>query len=172
MKRILAFILIIATLLTLTACGEEEREDISVDKQKEMAPDFTAYTEDGTAVKLSDYFGKPMVLNFWASWCGPCRSEMGEFDEKYKAYGGDVQFLMVNLTVGSETVEAAKGFVEEQGYSFPVLYDKDSQGANTYGIQSIPTTFFISKEGHLIAQANGAIDGETLQKGIDMAIKG
>ena len=80
------------------------------------APDFTVYDLDGNPVSLSDYFGKPIVLNFWASWCGPCKMELPDFQETYDELGGDVQFLIVNLTDGSrETVETASAYLKEQG---------------------------------------------------------
>ena len=134
-----------------------------------VAPDFTVYDREGNAVKLSDYAGKPIVLNFWASWCGPCQSEMPDFQEKFEALGEDVQFLMVNMTDGSrETVDIASAFIEEKGFTFPVLYDTDLDAANTYGAYSLPTTYFIDSQGSAIARATGAIDGDTLQRGIDM----
>ena len=80
--------------------------------EKQLAPDFTVYDKDGNPVQLSDFRGKPVVLNFWASWCGPCKSEMPDFDKKAAEMAGDVTFLMVNLTDGyQETVESASAFV-------------------------------------------------------------
>ena len=134
-----------------------------------FAPDFTVYDKEGNPVKLTDYIGKPIVLNCWASWCGPCQSEMPDFEEKYQELGQGIHFLMVNMTDGSrETVEIASGFIQEKGYTFPVFYDTDQDVAVTYGVYSLPTTFFIDAQGHAVAQATGAIDAATLQKGIDM----
>ena len=134
-----------------------------------LAPDFHVYDKDGNTVHLSDFFGKPIVLNFWASWCGPCQREMPDFNDKYAELGGDVHFVMVNMTDGGrETVETASAFIEKNGYDFPVLFDTKSEAAMTYGAYSLPTSFFINAEGHVIAQAVGAIDAATLQKGIDM----
>ena len=138
-------------------------------KEKQAAPDFTVYDADGNAAQLSDYIGKPIVLNFWASWCGPCKNEMPEFNEKSIELEGKVQFLMVNMTDGSrETLDTAKTYVESEGFTFPVLYDTDIDAANTYRVYSLPTTYFIDENGGLTARAAGTIDAATLQKGIDM----
>ena len=137
------------------------------------APDFTVVDAGGNEVKLSDYFGKPIVLNFWASWCGPCRSEMPDFDKVYRELGGEIHFLMVNMTDGGrETLEVAKGFVVESGFVFPVFYDTAYDAAMTYGVSSLPTTYFIAADGTLTAYAMGAINEETLLRGIDMIYSG
>ncbi len=135
----------------------------------DLAPDFTVYDEEGNGVQLSDYFGKPIVLNFWASWCGPCKNEMPDFNAKYLELGNKVQFLMVNMTDGDrETVEIASNFIAQKGYTFPVFFDTRYDAALTYNVYSLPTTFFIDQNGQVVAYASGAIDGETLQRGIDM----
>ena len=132
------------------------------------APDFTVYDASGNKVNLSDYIGKPIVLNFWASWCGPCQSEMPDFHEKYLELGDEIHFLMVNMTGGRETLSNAKAFISEKGYTFPVFYDIDTDAAMIYEVYSLPTTYFIDAEGYLVAQATGAIPADTLQRGIDM----
>ena len=141
----------------------------TTEPQITLAPDFTVYDREGNPHKLSDFFGKPIVLNFWASWCGPCKMEMPDFQEKYLELGEEVQFLMVNLTDGQrETVDVASAFIDSQGYTFPVFYDTTTEAAYTYGVYSIPTSYFIDAQGQPIAHAQGAIDGATLQRGIDM----
>ena len=129
------------------------------------APDFTALDWDGNEVNFSDYAGKPVVLNFWAHWCGPCQMEMPEFNAKYEELEGEVTFLMVH--VGAD-MDAGKEKVTEGGYTFPVVFDKDSQAAAFYGVSAFPTSFFIDKEGNLQAYYVGAMDGDLLQQGIDV----
>ena len=138
---------------------------------KQAAPDFTVYDKEGKAHNLSEFQGKPVILNFWASWCGPCKMEMPDFDEKYQAYGEQVHFLMVNLTDGSqETVETASAFVSGEGYSFPVYFDTDRSGAIAYGVNAVPVTYFIDAEGYFVAYQQGMLSAENLQRGIDMLL--
>ena len=133
------------------------------------AIDFTVYDAEGNPVRLSDFYGKPIVLNFWASWCGPCKSEMADFNEASQRLEGQVQFLMINMTDGSrETVQTAQAFLDTTDYTFPVYFDTAFEAAVAYNIYSLPTTFFINAEGNLVAYAERAIDAQLLQTGIDM----
>lgn len=139
------------------------------ESEKTLAPDFTVLDSEGNEVKLSELIGKPMVLNFWASWCSPCKSEMPEFNKVYEELKDEINFVMVDMVDGQrETMEKGKKFVEEEGFSFPTYYDTKSDAAYTYGIRSIPTTFFIDKDGYIVTGARGAIDEKTLRKGIEM----
>ena len=132
--------------------------------------DFTVVDGNGKSVKLSDYVGKPIVLNFWASWCGPCKSEMPEFQQVFAEMGEQVQFLMVNATA-SDTMADAKSFINQYGYTFPVVFDTRGEALYTYGVDAFPTTFFLDKTGTVAGYAVGAISKDTLLKGIDMITK-
>lgn len=139
------------------------------DKEAFLAQDFSMEDAQGNTVKLSDFIGKPIVLNFWASWCPPCKSEMPDFETVYKELGEDVTFIMLNATDGSrETKEIAQNFIEEQGFSFPVFYDTSMEASYAYGVSSLPTTVFIDKDGYLITGAIGSLSEESLRGGIEM----
>jgi thiol-disulfide isomerase/thioredoxin len=136
-----------------------------------MAPDFVVYDGEGQAVRLSDLRGKPVVVNFWASWCSPCKREMPDFEDAFLTYGEDVHFMMVNMTDGRrETMETAKAFMEEAGYTFPVYYDTELSAAVTYGVNTIPASYFVDAEGHAVTYAAGILSREMLQIGLDMIL--
>ena len=140
--------------------------------QGSLAPDFTVYDFDGIAHKLSDFRGKPVILNFWASWCGPCASEMPEFQSFYEQYGEDIHFVLVNLTDGhQETVASASAFLEENGYTLPVYYDTDIDAAMKYGVSAVPVSYFIDAEGNFAAWAQGALSEDMLRQGGDLLLK-
>ena len=155
----------LATQATQAAGSTEETE------AAEPAPDFTVYDLEGNAHRLSDFRGKPVILNFWASWCGPCKSEMPEFQSFYETYGEDIHFLMVNLTDNrQETVETASEYITQQGYTFPVYYDTDLEGAYAYGVSAVPVTYFIDSEGNFAAWAQGALSADMLRQGVDLLL--
>lgn len=134
-------------------------------------PDFTVYDTNSNPVQLSDFIGKPVILNFWASWCGPCKSEMPTFQSAFDQYGEQIHFLMVNMIDGNqETLESACSFLTNAGYHFPVYFDLDSDAAIKYRVMSIPTTYFIDKDGFGRAWVSGALSADMLQQGIGMLL--
>ncbi len=148
---------------------EKQEENVQTTVPKNMAIDFTVENAAGEEVSLYSFAGKPIVLNFWASWCGPCKLELPDFQSAYEAYGAHVEFLMVNLTDGmQETKETANAFMETAGYTLPVYYDTKQEAAYAYQVYSIPTTYLIDANGEVVAKATGMIDKETLEEGISL----
>lgn len=130
----------------------------------ETAPDFEVTDAAGNAVKLSDKFGKPIVINFWATWCRYCVMEFPEFDACAREYGDRVEFMMVDLCDGYyETVDKAAAFIEQSGYTFPVYYDTSLSVSKSYDVSGIPVTVLIDKNGTLYKTHIGAMDGATLR---------
>lgn len=151
------------------ANGENQESSSEETTSENLAPNFTVETADGEEVSLHDFFGKPIILNFWASWCGPCKMELPDFQDAYEKYAGEIEFIMVNMTDGmQETKEIAMKYMEDAGYTLPVYYDTAQDAAYTYMVYSLPTTFFISADGEPVAYAQGMIDAETLETGISM----
>jgi cytochrome c biogenesis protein CcmG, thiol:disulfide interchange protein DsbE len=146
--------------------------EASTDDLKE-AKDFTVYDKDGNRVNLSDFKNiKPVVVNIWASWCGPCEAEMPYFEEAIKEYGDKVEILMVNLTDGErETKEKALKFLQDNNLEMDILFDTDLNVVNKYNVMSIPRTIFINKNGEIYYDRIGLLDEDMLKENIEKIIK-
>lgn len=141
-----------------------KKSDVTEDIKKNTAPDFNVLDKDGNTVRLSDKFGKPVVINFWATWCPPCKQELPDFDKLCKEYGDRVVFMMVNLTDGyRDTVDGTKRFVSGKGYTFPVYFDTKDNAASAYNVSSIPQTTFIDAKGNIYTTRIGAMNEATLR---------
>ncbi|WP_226579023.1 TlpA family protein disulfide reductase [Halobacillus litoralis] len=116
-------------------------------KVGQEAPDFTLETLQGETVKLSDFKGKKVFLNYWASWCPPCRDEMPEMQRFHEEFEDEVVILAVNGTGSEDNLNDVKDFVIEGGFSFTVLLDQELEINQLYQIISIPTTYFIGTDG-------------------------
>ncbi|MEE9191149.1 MAG: TlpA disulfide reductase family protein [Candidatus Aerophobetes bacterium] len=125
----------------------------------EEAEDFTLKTLKGETVSLEDYRGRLIFLNFWATWCGPCRAEMPSMQRLWEEFKEeDFVILAINIQEESKLVSS---FMNERGLSFPVLLDEKGKVARTYGVRGIPTTFFLNPEGEIIGKAVGARDWDS-----------
>lgn len=133
-----------------------------------QAPDFTLPAVGGGEVALSAFRGKPVVLNFWATWCPPCREEMPAFQEFYRQKGREVEVLAVNLTGSERSPGAVQEFLREKGYTFPVLLDVRGEVAGLYLVRAIPTTFFLDGGGVIRYRHTGPL---TLQDMLEILAK-
>lgn len=132
-------------------------------------PDFTVYDREGNPVKLSDMKGRPVVINFWTSWCYACTKELPAFEEAYTEYKDDVVFMMINKFDGNrENTTSLNNFLDEKGYTFPVYLDTTKEAYTNMRVYGIPMTFFVDAEGNQIAHASGELTKEELISGIKM----
>ncbi len=163
-----------ATMVALAAVGYVLRQGGDSDAQNSLgvidswspetgrpAPDFALLdARDGKTVRrLSDYRGKTVVLNWYASWCGPCRAELPDFEAAYRELDGEVVVLAVNL---QESREKAVDMLRTTGATFPAVLDTDGAIANHYGVRGMPTTFFIDRLGILRNSGQGRVTEDAL----------
>lgn len=130
------------------------------------AEDFVAYDIDGNEVKLSDCYGKPIVLNFWSTWCNHCKIELPLFEKAYKE-NPDITFIMINITAADD-VKLVNELLEKNGYTFTVWLDADADATEKYSVSSIPATYFIDKNGNIVNHTVGEMDEATLEKRLEM----
>ena len=151
--------------------SSDNKSDSSLD-DKPDAPDFKVYDKDNNEVNLSDFKGEYIVINFWASWCSPCRAEMDHFQEAYDKYSEKgVKFFMINATDGDrETVQTASEYFKENSYDMDIYFDVDFDASINYSVRSLPTTFFIDKDGKVIAYKLGTFEKDLLFDSIDSLI--
>ena len=183
MKKIIITVIVLVFVLVL-AFGiiffpelkqlyfEKYSSDYSQSGNSISASDFTVYDTNGKEKKLSDFVGKPIVVNFWATWCGYCVKELPDFEKIYQQYGNDVSFLMVDLADGSrETKKDAEKFIKTYSYTFPVYFDLDFSASEAYSIRSIPMTLILDKEGNLVETHYGTMDGSDLKFYLDSMLE-
>ena len=128
----------------------------------EQAPDFLLETPEGELVRLSDFRGKPVIVNFWASWCGPCRSEMPEFQSRYQELEGELVIVAVNV---DDSLKGATSFRDEFGLTFPVVIDRTGEVKDAYGVgNGLPKSYFIDAQGVLRTKVTGEVLPERLNE--------
>lgn len=127
--------------------------DMTGIKEGELAPNFKLETLSGDTVQLSDYRGKKVLLNFWATWCGPCREEMPAMQKFYDDYADEIEILAVNLngTSAEKTVNDVQDFINEFDFTYPILLDMDMSVGNEYMVMGLPSTYFIGTDGKIQA---------------------
>lgn len=176
LKKIFGTAIIIAllTVVVVQAMEKEKEEAVIIPPTTESipvhkvpgpeigqkAPDFKLETLDGKTVQLSDLQGKRVMLNFWATWCPPCKAEMPAMEKLYQEAGDDFEIIAVNI----DTKNDVAGFVNDMGLTFPILLDKTEQVMKTYQILSIPTSYFIDRSGVIQHKFIGAMPFDKMKE--------
>lgn len=136
-------------------------------KKGQLAPDFTLNDLEGKSVSLSDFKGKTVFVNYWATWCPPCRAEMPHMEQIYNEYkDNEIVFLAVNLTQTEKNIEGVSQFVQDFGLTFPVVLDEKGDAMVDYEIVAYPTTYVLDKQGIIQEKFQGAIDYNIMKKTI------
>lgn len=132
------------------------------------APNFELTKLDGTNVKLSDLKGKKVILNFWATWCGPCQQEMPDMEAFYKEHKENVEILAINYTPSEKggREEKVSNFAKEKGITFPILLDKNIDVTTAYKVITIPTSYFIDTKGVIQDKFIGPMTQKEMEKRI------
>lgn len=150
---------------TLPSDGRNEEGNTAGSADTSWAKGISVFDKNGNEVKLEDLSGKPVLLNFWATWCGYCIMEMPDLEEAYKKYGDEIQFLIVNTDDG---IKNGEEFIKTKGYTFPTYYDLEYKAAIAYGITSIPRTIAIDKDGNVLYNQPGMLTADSLESIIEM----
>ena len=179
-QKIGGFILIVMGLLMFTkgitmpeyVQPSNEQQGSEKSQQIPMAPDFTLVDQYGQEHTLSDYKGKVVFINFWATWCPPCKAELPDIEEIYREYGMNKDDVVIlGMTFPNMDREKSKEeiieFIEEEGYTFPTLFDESMELAYKYYINAFPTTFLINKDGTVEGYASGMLTKETMKEIIE-----
>ena len=161
--RAAALMLSLALLIGACAAAEEPR--------KLYAPDFTFYDIDGSAHSFSDYLGKPVILNLWATWCPPCRAELPYYNTAIEEYGDRITFLMISLDNDDNYVQIVNEFLAENAYSFDAFLDPQLSSLVAYGVSSIPVSIFIAPDGELLAWQVGMLNSKQLNACITVMLE-
>jgi len=152
----------IDTSYTQVETKEVEESGVEI---SQYAPDFTLKTLEGKKVKLSDYRGKKIILNFWTTWCPPCKEEIPQMEKYYKSLNkkDNVEILAVNLTSADKSKEYIKEFAESYDITYPILLDKKGEQQKQYEIVNIPTTYFINEKGQIKQIIKGPMDRKMME---------
>lgn len=161
LKTVLGWGLIIVLFATLSFNLSQSSAN---DRVTEKAVDFELNTLDGEKIRLSDYEGKKVVLNLWATWCPPCKAEMPHIQRFYEEHGDEVEVIAVNLTSIDHGKEALQNFIEEYELTFPIPLDETGEVGDIYEAFTIPTSYFIDSEGRIAEKVVGPMDQRMMER--------
>jgi peroxiredoxin len=171
MQRFSPFVIVILPIILFGCKSASQKSDSNTDatpvastQASTPAPDFELKDLDGNSHKLSDYRGKVVVLNFWATWCPPCRAEIPSFIEEQKSLGPNVQFL--GIALDDDGAAKVKPWAASHGINYPILLTNESVTHDYGDVNSIPATFYIDKQGRIRHAAIGAQEKSTLEENI------
>lgn len=171
MNRTLGVIIMVSVLWIVVAniFYQPRHDSIERPEVNYKAPGFTLPTLGGDPLSVKDARGKPLVINFWASWCGPCEDEVPELMDLYKKHQGQFELYGVDMT-STDTMGALKAFVRDHHVDYPILLDKKGTVADKYDVRAYPTTYLVDEDGLIVKEIKGYSGKTTLHKAIESLI--
>jgi len=170
MQRIFLVLFLTIGLLGCSGESDESQGEKSGDEKSKSVlgemPDVTMTTMDGREISREDLKGKVVFLNFWATWCAPCRREIPDFISFQEKYGGD-DFTIIGVSLDEKGYEVVRPYAEEMGINYPIVLDEYNLGDKLGGIFAVPTTYFINEEGNIVGRKIGYFPEEEMKKQID-----
>ncbi len=180
LRKLLILVLLIFTAAIYGCNDDTPKSEIiknnslatgETDLGNDPAPEFTLYTLDGEEIKLSDYFGKVVILDFWATWCPPCRKSIPDLISIQNEYKDDLIIIGISLDQPSSQSEL-QPFIESYGINYPVVLGTNQVLAAYGNVQAIPTSFIIDQEGNIINKHVGIVPKSTLVEEINALLRG
>jgi cytochrome c biogenesis protein CcmG/thiol:disulfide interchange protein DsbE len=162
MKRIL-IISVVLTIFLFTACAAQP-------EKKQKAPNFSLQTQNGKVIELSKLTGKVVLVNFWATWCPPCRAEIPDFIEVYNTYKSK-GFEIVGIALDEDGWSKVAPYIEKVKMNYPVVLGTAKVVQQYGGIEAIPTTFIVDKKGYIVASQVGLVSKELLEQKLKSLLK-
>ena len=164
--RCLSVILILLVSFSFTAEGGEDdffsKMRINPIKSNKKAPDFSLTDLNGKWVEIKQLKGKVIFLNFWATWCGPCKEEMPSLEVLHRQFK-EKNFVLLTISVDYEGIKPVQEFINKHQYTFPVLLDPKGETLDLFEVKGIPTTFLIDKKGKMVGKAIGPRDWKSVE---------
>ncbi len=175
MRKLTLLIVLLVMITSTVACTKQTEVRDTRPEQNFLAPDFQLTNSQGEVVQLAKLQGKPVFINFWASWCPPCKAEMPVIQTAYEKYKEEIVFISINVTIDEQSKDDPLKFLQDGGYTFPVYWDDADDIKKTvayrYLIRSIPTSFFIDKSGMIKYKVIGAVNEAMLEQNLQGIIK-
>jgi len=165
---VIAFVVVLGVaVFAYNALTRDTEPEIFAPADIQQVPNFTMLNAAGEEVELHSFFGTPIVLNFWTTWCRFCVIESPHFQALYQEAGGEIYIIKVNLREPRTTVE---NFMQENGYTFPLFFDVDGSAGNAFRVRGVPMTFFIDANGAEVGRVQGAVTEQTLWNGVGLIV--
>jgi peroxiredoxin len=162
---------VLAAVLFLSGCTKvENKSNVKLDANRKPAPEFSLKDSDGRTVTLADYKGKVVLLNFWATWCGPCKVEIPwfvEFEQKYKDRG----FAVLGVALDEEGWEVVKPYINEAKVNYRIIMGNDSIAQLYGGVDNLPTSFILDQNGRIASTHIGLVDKSNYENEISELLK-